>query len=407
MNLSVIICIMTTLLGPTLGKVIMCYFGSWATHRPGKGNFQVSDIEPSLCTHYIYAFVGVTAEGSIHLKNKRDHLPTHGEKNDIEKFAALKKRNGAVRGLVSIGGWAGTDGFYLVVNNATLRAKLVKNAVAFLEKYHLDGFDVNWDYQGQTGGVDLDKNFVELVKELKEAFVKKEFLLTAAFGTLKHHGTRVYDIPALIGNLDYLIVMSYNLTTASSSNVVEHHAPMFPASNQKPNATLMQNNVKACVDFWLKSGAPASKLVLGLPLYGKTFTLADASKTTPGSPSAGPGRAGPYTREAGSLGYNEIYEKQLSGKWTTVWDDKRKVPYAYSGDQWIGFDNRRSLAVKINYAKKHGLAGIMIWNIDTDDFRGTCGHGRYPLLNASRAALNSTAVIQEEIQEDVQDSNTP
>ncbi|XP_024936097.1 chitotriosidase-1-like [Cephus cinctus] len=184
--------------------------------------------------------------------------------------------------------------------------------------------------------------------------------------------------------------------------VVGHHAPMVAAKYQAHNATLLQNNIEASIKFWLKSGAPASKLVLGLPLYGRTFTLAVTSKTTPGSPSAGPGLAGPYTGGAGSLGYNELCEKQLSGNWTTVWYEEQKVPYAYSGDQWIGFDNEKSLAIKIKYAKKLGLAGIMFWSIETDDFRGNCGCGPYPLLKASRRALHSTPNSRD-VQENVPD----
>lgn len=28
---------------------------------------------------------------------------------------------------------------------------------------------------------------------------------------------------------------------------------------------------------------------------------------------------------------------------TYVWDDEQKVPYAYLGDQWVGFDDERSI----------------------------------------------------------------
>ncbi|XP_015584800.1 chitotriosidase-1 [Cephus cinctus] len=396
MNLSVIICIMTTLLGPALGKVMMCYFGSWATNRPGKGNFQVSDIEPNLCTHYIYAFVGLTANGDIRVLDERNDLPTRGGKNNIGKFVALKKTKTAPKILVSMGGWnAASTNFTRVVNHANLRTAFAKNAVAFLKKHHFDGLEMDWEYPCQRGGVKADKKgFIALLKELKAAFVKEGLLLTAAVGATKHLATPSYNIPELANIVDYINVMTYDLTTASSSKVVGHHAPMVAASYQEHNATLLQNNIEASIKFWLKSGAPASKLVLGLPLYGRTFTLAHVTLTKPGSPSAGPGHAGRYTREAGYIGYNEFCEKQFDANWTRVWDKKQKVPYAYKGNQWIGYDNERSLAVKIHYAKKLGLAGIMFWSIETDDFRGNCGCGPYPLLKASRTALHSKKTLR-------------
>lgn len=65
-------------------------------------------------------------------------------------------------------------------------------------------------------------------------------------------------------------------------------------------------NVRASVNWYLSQGAPASKLVLGLPLYGRTFTLSDRSRTGINSPVSGGGLAGQHTKEPGFLGYNEV-----------------------------------------------------------------------------------------------------
>lgn len=62
----------------------------------------------------------------------------------------------------------------------------------------------------------------------------------------------------------------------------------------------------------LKLGAATNKLVLGVPLYGRTFLLPDdfesSSKKKPklGMASTSVGFKGPITRESGFMGYNEV-----------------------------------------------------------------------------------------------------
>ena len=43
--------------------------------------------------------------------------------------------------------------------------------------------------------------------------------------------------------------------------------------------------------------------------------------------------------------------------------------------------------MKAHFAYEHGLAGVMTWSIDTDDFRGKCGGPTYPLLRTINNAL--------------------
>lgn len=60
------------------------------------------------------------------------------------------------------------------------------------------------------------------------------------------------------------------------------------------------------MQYWLKLGVPETKLVLGIGLYGRCFTLARADQHDVYSPSYQPGLPGPYTRSPGMQGFNEV-----------------------------------------------------------------------------------------------------
>lgn len=44
------------------------------------------------------------------------------------------------------------------------------------------------------------------------------------------------------------------------------------------------------------------------------------------------------------------------------------------------------------WLKEEGFGGIMIWSIDMDDFRGSCGTGKYPLISAMKQELEGYKV---------------
>ena len=60
------------------------------------------------------------------------------------------------------------------------------------------------------------------------------------------------------------------------------------------------------VDMWLRGGTPREKLIVGMPTYGRSFTLMDQTQTHIGAPASGAGINGTYTREHGFLAYYEV-----------------------------------------------------------------------------------------------------
>ena len=60
------------------------------------------------------------------------------------------------------------------------------------------------------------------------------------------------------------------------------------------------------VNYWLSLGATPDILNIGLPLYGRSFTLQDPGVSGVGAPANEAGRAGRFTQENGYLAFYEV-----------------------------------------------------------------------------------------------------
>merc|ERR1712180_402780 len=81
----------------------------------------------------------------------------------------------------------------------------------------------------------------------------------------------------------------------------------------------------------MKKGAKPEKTVLGVPLYGRAFTLMNPNSNKMGAPAKSTSFQGPYTREDGFMGYNEICleANDQEAPWTEVWEEHHMAPYMY------------------------------------------------------------------------------
>ena len=182
-----------------------------------------------------------------------------------------------------------------------------------------------------------------------------------------------YDIPTLDKYLDYVSVMSYDYH-GQWDEKTGHVAPMY----QHEEDDNEQFNVNYTVHYWLEGGLRRSKLVLGLPLYGQSFTLNSQADNGLNALAEAGGRAGPYTRARGFLAYYEICDMINNDGWKVVHDPSGSMgPYAYKNDQWVSFDDVTMIRHKSHYVKNMKLGGAMIWALDLDDFK-------YDLLNISK-----------------------
>ncbi|XP_059479029.1 acidic mammalian chitinase-like [Neocloeon triangulifer] len=366
----------------TAQKRVVCYFSSWATYRSGDGKFEAENIDPFLCTHAIYAFVGVNAhDATVRIIDPWNDISLNG----FKRFNNLRLTNPNLKTMVAIGGWnEASVGFSNVCKDPVLRARFVDNLVNFVKTYGFNGLDLDWEFPAQRGGISADKNnFAALVRELRAKFTPNGLILSAAVSAGLWAASVSYDIPQLSANLDFINLMTYDYHGSWESRTGEN-APIYASSVDSDQGL----NVQSTLNYWLQQGAARSKLVLGVPTYGRSFTLQSSGNNGVGAPTIGAGNPGQYSQEAGILLYHEICQLQRSqgAAFNYRWNGQQQVPYAFWGNQWVGYDNIDSVRIKGQFAKNNNLGGVMVYALEMDDFRNTCAAGRYPLLTTLRAA---------------------
>ena len=313
--------------------------------------------------------------------------------------------------MIAIGGWnEGVKKYSQMASSKSNRMEFIESVIAFLDQYGFDGLDVDWEYPGDTergGGWSDTENYASLLEELREAFNGKNWLLTAAVPAPKSRIDPGYDVKRIAKVLDFINVMTYDLH-GTWDGFADHHAPLYAREHDwHPYNTL---TVDFAMNYWHQKGAPKDKLIMGVPFYGRSFLLQDASKYQPGqSAKSTGGFKGPYTDEEGFLAYYEICKLAQEPGWMQEKDDTGNI-FMHNGQKWVGYDTKEAIERKMYHIRANGFGGGMTWAIDLDDFNGVCGD-KWPLLTAMNAALKSDKPVpQEDIiasneQENVQESS--
>jgi chitinase len=186
------------------------------------------------------------------------------------------------------------------------RNKFVNSAVALLKEHDFDGLDVNWEYpSNRDGDRRVDKaNFILLLTQLKKAFEPHGFLLSSAVAPVKKTIDSAYDIKKLNELLDIINVMTYDYHGGWEDRL-GHNAPLNKRPDEQ-NQLSLRLNVNFTVNYYIEKGLDKKKMVMGMPFYGRAWTLQSADKVNLNDKAKGLSPAGLISGEEGVLGYNEV-----------------------------------------------------------------------------------------------------
>jgi chitinase len=364
---------------PASRPVVAGYLASWKARTDGP---RVSDIPARELTHLMYAFGAVSAEGLAELTDPcldaracDGAAPSGGLGGNFAQVAELKRSSPYLRVLISLGGWSGSKYFSGAASTPVSRARFARSVldVFFLPYPGLfDGVDVDWEYPvagGQPGNIERPedrRNFTLLIEELRRtlaelsAVERRKLELTIAISADADKIANL-EAAALARQVDRINLMAYDYQAGSA--VAAFNAPLFACADD-PNPGL---NVDASLKALMRAGVPPGKVALGVPFYGRA--VADVPQEKAGLFQRG-ARASEEWGGSDGIDYRDLVARRPEQHgFRRYWSDEAQVPWLYDPERriWISYDDPLSIARKAMYARAHGLAGMMIWDLLADD----------------------------------------
>ncbi|KAI4248359.1 MAG: hypothetical protein LQ352_005930 [Teloschistes flavicans] len=377
-------------------------------------NFHPQNLTVDTLTHVNYAFANVYPEnGTVYLADPyadiqkvfpTDPPPpnstdtTNGTTTEtlygcLNQLYLLKTRNRHLKTLLSIGGATYTKNFAAPLSTPQGRQAFVNTSVTLLGDLGFDGLELDWESPANDAQA---QDFVRILRDLRGAL--DQF---ADYNGLDYHFQLAVAVtanpkPYFVGHfnamdqyLDYWNLMAYDYA-GSFNNHTGHASNLYP-SHSNPSSTPF--STKRALDTYLGAGLSRSKIILGMPLYGRAF-LHTTGMGKPylgvgsGSPNQDPGiwdlHALPLATNS-SQSTQEIYDNEVSASYslttyapptansstsnysnlttttTTASSPNSSTTNSTGTTTIITYDTLRSSAQKAAFIIANGLGGAMFW----------------------------------------------
>jgi chitinase len=358
----------------------------WVTaYYPGAAAsiMPVSDIDFTVITHVIQFSLLPNADGTLD-ETANGIVKTNAADLVTQAHAAGRKV------LICVGGANSGPGFQ-GASATSRRPAFVAYLVRFMIAGNYDGIDLDWE---PLAASDFPQ-FTNLVLELRTAMdaAPTHKLLAAAVSAYPNYGdspaSEYAMLAALQTHFDQINIMTYDLSGAYSGWVTWFNSPIYDAGYRFSSTGYLVPSIDGAVRNFISNGVSPDRLGIGVAFYGDVWAGGtDASTKAVSLPrqswvSAPTVTQVPYAEIMSAYFQSNLYH----------WDTNAQAAYlsidgpGAADGKFISYDDEHTCRAKVDYARAHGLGGIMIWQLAQGHRSDQPAGLRDPLVQAIRRAL--------------------
>ncbi|MFD2371665.1 glycosyl hydrolase family 18 protein [Brevibacillus sp. GCM10020057] len=222
---------------------------------------------------------------------------------------------------------------HTMLSDKAKRTAVIGKIGAFIDEYHLDG--INVDFEGFNPG-DRD-NFTAFIKELAAALHAKNASLSVDVppdtGT---DWSEPFDYAKLAAYADYLVVMAY-----------EEHWVGSSQAGSVASLPWFADVIKGVLD-----DVPAQKLIVGMPLYTRDWYQSGGKLVS--------------TDISIPQSYQLISQYKATTKWDTATQQYRSTYKKQGATHTMWLEESRSLGLKAQVSLNSQIGGLAYWYIGSE-----------------------------------------
>lgn len=300
-------------------------------YRMGAGDYPREVLPAQLALLDEVRYFGVSVDDAAKLTT------TDADLKNLETIKSLIDRLPAAqrpRLGITIGGWGKSKGFSAVAASEALRDKFAQNIDALLDQTGATAVDLDWEHP--AAGAECDKLYPAMLTGIKHELGPER----RVYATLEPSTFIAASVLSGPHAIDGVSLMTYDLSWWNNADGVPE---LGPHSSQRQ----VEDSVQAWIDkpgspnlrppafaAWGQD-APADKLGVGLPLYGRGFNGANPKLSAP---------------------YRDLV---ANGKTSDG------AAYRYrDADYWI--PNLDAVRERVKYAEAKRLQHIILWEMTQD-----------------------------------------